>query len=268
MSAKRVEDILGARLDEIMITRAAFGLFFSGVKLSTGQGGLCFTPLKSIPEAVCCPSSAKAMPLSGKLAGRKASEYLSYIESDNMLKKTLGIAALNALSTLIMEEGGMDQYELLRSTDAFDILDLVPGQKTVVVGALVPVFKKLIKGENEFTILEMDPRTLKGKELDHYLPAERAEEVVPYADLLVITGTTLINNTLDGLLAMAKKGARILVTGPTVSMLPDVLFEHGVTMVGGIIVTDPDAALDIICEAGSGYHMFGTSAERTVIRKK
>ena len=49
-------------LDSITVERAAFGLFFSGVKLSTGHGGLCFTPVKEIPEAVCCPSSAKAMP--------------------------------------------------------------------------------------------------------------------------------------------------------------------------------------------------------------
>jgi len=51
-------------LESITVERAVFGLFFSGVKLSTGHGGLCFTPVKEIPEAVCCPSSAKAMPFS------------------------------------------------------------------------------------------------------------------------------------------------------------------------------------------------------------
>lgn len=57
-------------LDKITVERAVFGLFFSGVKLSTGHGGLCFTPVKEMPEAVCCPSSARAMPLSGRLRGR------------------------------------------------------------------------------------------------------------------------------------------------------------------------------------------------------
>ena len=39
-------------------------------------------------------------------------------------------------------------------------------------------------------------------------------------------------------------------------------------MLGGIQVTNADELLDIISEAGSGYHFFGKSAERTVIRKK
>ncbi|MEG2174323.1 MAG: DUF4213 domain-containing protein, partial [Oscillospiraceae bacterium] len=78
--------------------RAVLGLFFTGVKLNDGHGGLCFTPIKEIPEAVCCPSSAKAMPLSGKLAGRPVLHYLADLNCENILRKTLGIAVLNALS--------------------------------------------------------------------------------------------------------------------------------------------------------------------------
>ena len=60
--------------------------------------------------------------------------------------------------------------------------------------------------------------------------ADRAAECVPDADLLVITGVTILNNTLPGLLEMAKPGAEILVTGPTASMLPDAFFVRGVTI--------------------------------------
>jgi uncharacterized protein (DUF4213/DUF364 family) len=76
-----------------------------------------------------------------------------------------------------------------------------------------------------------------------------------------------LNNSLEGLLAMIKKDARVLITGPTVSMLPDAFFEKGVTMLGGVIVTKPDEVLNVISEAGSGYHFFGKSAERMVISK-
>ena len=88
----------------------------------------------------------------------------------------------------------------------------------------------------------------------------------PEADLLVITGVTILNNTLPGLLQMAKPGAEILITGPTASMLPEAS-PRGVTMLGGIQVTKPDELLNIISEGGSGYHFFGRYAERTVIRK-
>lgn len=271
----RLKGLLGAQFEQITVTRAVLGLFFSGVKLSTGHGGLCFTPIKEIPEAVCCPSSARAMPLSGKLAGRGVQEYLDDIFGDNVLKRTLGIAVLNALSTAYLDlpEGENyvsadgQKYEILKGQDAFDLLELKQGQKTVVVGALVPILKRLLKENQDFTVLEMDSRTLKGAELDHYAPAAAASQYIPGADLLVITGATILNNSLEGLLAMGKKDVRVLVTGPTVSMLPDAFFEKGVTMLGGVIVTKPDEVLDIISEAGSGYHFFGKSAERMVIRK-
>ena len=79
---------------------------------------------------------------------------------------------------------------------------------------------------------------------------------------------TILNNTLPGLLQMAKPGAEILITGPTASMLPEAFFARGVTMLGGIQVTKPDELLNIISEGGSGYHFFGRYAERAVIRKK
>ena len=267
-SIEQIEDFFGSELEEITVERAVFGLFFSGVKLSAGAGGLCFTPVKEMPEAVCCPSSAKAMPLSGKLKGRPVKKYLEDIFSGNVLKRTLGIAALNALSMEIWERKAPREYEILQNTDAFDELDPTKYHKTVVIGALVPMLKKLIAADADFRVLEQDARTLKEWEMKYYAPAEDAYKYVPDADLLVITGVTILNDTLPGLLEMAKSGAEILVTGPTASMLPDAFFRRGVTMLGGIQVTHADELLDIISEGGSGYHFFGKYAERTVIRKK
>lgn len=267
-SVAAVEAKLGKELDSIAVERAVFGLFFSGVKLSTGHGGLCFTPIKEMPEAVCCPSSARAMPLSGRLRGRPVREYLNDIFCDNILRRTLGIAALNALSMAAWEKAKPENYEILKGVDAFDELDVSRYSKTVVVGALVPMLKRLIASDSDFRVLEQDPRTLKEREMPYYVPAEQFERYVPEADLLVITGVTILNDTLPGLLAAAKPTAEILVTGPTASMLPDAFFARGVTMLGGIQVTRADELLDIISEGGSGYHFFGKYAERTVIRRK
>lgn len=257
---------LGSKIDNILVERAVFGLFFSGVKLSTGHGGLCFTPVKEMPEAVCCPSSAAVMPFSGKLSNVPVKQYLDDIFCDNVLRRTLGIAALNALSNLIWENE-KDGYKPVMGRDAFDEIDVTIYDKTVVVGALIPMLKKLIANGNDFTILEQDPRTLKDREMKFYAPSEDAYKYVPDADLLVITGVTVLNGTLSELLEMAKPDAEILVTGPTASMLPDIFFKNGVTMTGGIVVTDADELLDIISEAGSGYHFFGQSAERAIIKK-
>ena len=261
-----IVDAFGSDLEMITIERAVFGLFFSGVKLSTGHGGVCYTPVKEMPEAVCCPSSARAMPLSGRLKGRTAAEYLEYIFDRNILKRTLGIAALNALSTLYWQLKPPRDYTIQYGYNAFDDVDPRRYDYSVVVGALVPMLKKLIAANADFTVMEMDSRTLKGKELDHYLPPSEAAKCVPKADLMVITGVTVLNDTLPGLLELRKPGAEILVTGPTVSMLPEAFFKRGVTSLGGIVVTKADELLYLLCEGGSGYHFFGQSAEQTIVR--
>lgn len=266
-SIDRVSEILGERMEQLTVERAVIGLFFSGVKLSDGHGGLCFTPIKEIPEAVCCPSSARAMPLPGKLAGRSVKAYLEDIFKGSIMKKTLGIATLNALSASCWELMQQKGYQMELGRDAFEMIDIDPSQKTVVVGALVPVIRRLMAARADFHILELDKATLKPDELPYFAEASRAPELVPDADLLVITGTTLLNDTLPGLLELAKPGARIVVTGPTVSMLPDAFFKRGVTALGGILVTRPDELLDIISEGGSGYHFFGKSAEMMVISR-
>lgn len=268
-TATKVKDILGDKINNLSIERAVFGLFFSGVKLSDGQGGLCFTPVKEMPQAVCCPSSARAMPLSGKLTKRSIEETLADLNSNNILRKTLAIATLNALSASCWNAGETKRggYALELDKNTFDEVEIPVEGKTVVVGALVPILKRLIKANADFTVLEMDRRTLKGAELDHYAPPEDAHLYIPEADLVVITGVTVLNDTLPDLLQLVKPGAQVVVTGPTASMLPDVFFTHGVTMMGGVLVTKPDKVLDCISEGGSGYHFFGKSAERLVIKK-
>ncbi|MDR1096328.1 MAG: DUF364 domain-containing protein [Spirochaetaceae bacterium] len=266
-TAARLEAFFGNALDSLVVERAVVGLFFTGVKLSDGSGGLCFTPVKAIPQAVCCPSEAKAAPFSGSLANRPVRKYIEDLSHENILRRTLAIAAVNALSASYWKTGAEKGYTLETGIDAFDTIDPKPGQKTVVVGALVPMLKKLLAAEADFTVLEQDPSTLKAHEMPYFLPPERAEEAVPQANILVITGVTILNGTLPRLLAMARKDAHILITGPTASMLPDAFFSRGVSCMGGILVTKPDTLLDVISEAGSGYHFFGKSAERLVIRR-
>ena len=262
-SLGEVREVLGDDLDSITVERVVIGIFFSGVKLSDGSGGLCFTPIKEIPEAVCCPSSARAMPYPGRFTGRSAAEFLRDLPRAPPLKKAVGIAILNALS----ESCWKRRPDYIRETGR-DILDTVPlpGDGYVaVVGALVPVIRRLKARGKPFGILELDPRTLKPDELPYAVPRDEVDAAVQRADMLVITGTTLINNTLEPLLALARPGASIVVVGPTASMLPDAFFRRGVTMLGGDSVTRPDEVLDTIAEGGSGYHFFGKSAEKTTV---
>jgi len=267
-TGQAISACLGSDLRALTVERTVIGLFFTGVKLTGGEGGLCFTPIKEIPEAVCCPSSARVMPASGKLEGKRAVEFLDEMSGGNPLKKTMGIAVLNALSSLCWKKNPPETYRIRTCVDALDEMTVPDEGFVVVVGALVPALRRLKQRGKPFGILELDPSTLKGDELPFLVPPEKAPEAVSRADLLIITGTTLINDTLEGLLKMRKPGARTILVGPTASMLPDAFFSRGVSVIGGVMVTDADRVLNVISEAGSGYHFFGKGAERVVIESK
>ena len=76
-----------AAAEDLCIERAVLGVFFTGVKLTNGMGGLCATPIKSVPEAVCCPSSAMAMPVPGKIGGRNAVQLLQNLYRPQDLRR-------------------------------------------------------------------------------------------------------------------------------------------------------------------------------------
>lgn len=85
------------------------------------------------------------------------------------------------------------------------------------------------------------------------------------ADNLIINGVTLPNGTLEEILSLKKSGAEVIVVGPTVSMSPKALFDRGVSHAGGVYTTHADELLDVIAQAGSGYHFFAKFAEKFVM---
>ena len=255
---------LGEELSQITLERVVMGVFYTGVKLSTGHGGLCYTPERQRSKGYCSPTPDTFMPHSGRLAGTNASVILAQVFESNQLKRALGIATLNALSTYIMEREAFGKHK--RAGNVFDEIPILPASKTVVVGALVPAMRKLRDRGAEWTVLERNPRALKGDELKHYLPAERAPEVVPQADTLVIAGITLLNGTIEDILDMALPDALILITGPTASICAEPLFRRGISMIGGVTVTDADNALDMIAEGANIYQLYGRCAEQIIIR--
>ncbi len=260
-----IQRSLGGDLDHIAVERAVVGLFFTGVKLDSGIAGASATPLRSIPEAVCCPSSAMAMPFPGKLRGRRARELLKETEAASGLRRAVGVATMNALAAMCWERRATPDVALLSGVDAYDAAAIQPGEHVVVVGAFVPFLKALKRAGQPFTVLEMDAAPLKPDELVYFRPAEQARQVVPHADVVLITGTTLLNDTLDNLLALCRPNARVVMVGPTVGLYPDAFLRRGVDVLGGVRVTAPDAFLDVLAEGGSGYHFFGRSAEKVVL---
>jgi uncharacterized protein (DUF4213/DUF364 family) len=152
-------------------------------------------------------------------------------------------------------------------TDALDVVRMPVDRSVAVIGAFVPVLRKLKARGGRWWVIEQDPQTLRGDEMGHFIPADESRETIAAADVLIITGVTLVNHTLEPILAAARADAEIAVIGPTASLLPDALFARGVRVVGGVRVKKPDELLDVLAAGGSGYHFFDKLAPRMVIEK-
>ena len=209
-----------------------------------------------------------AMPFPGKLRGRLARDLLKETDAASGIRRAVGVATMNALAAMCWERRATPDVALRLGVDAYDAANIRPGEHVVVVGAFVPFLKALKRTGQPFTVLEMDPATLKPDELAHYRPAQEARQVVPGADVVLITGTTLLNDTLESLLALCGPIARVVMVGPTVGLYPDAFLRRGADVLGGVRVTAPDAFLDVLEEGGSGYHFFGRSAEKVVLVRK
>lgn len=250
----------------LTIEQAVLGLFFVGVKLSNGTGGVCATPLKGIPQAVCCPSSAQAMPAPGKLRGRPVEQALLDLERGGPLRRALAIATLNALVESVWQQYGTPVGVRNSAGDALAALGIEPHHHVALVGGFAPYLREFMGSGQSFNVLELDPEVLKPEELPFFVPAAQAAEVIPHVHALVITGTTLIHDSLEELIALARPGTAIALIGPSVPLWPGPFLRRGVGVLGGVRVTDADALLDCLAEGGSGYHIFGRSVERVTLR--
>lgn len=262
-----VADILGPELGTITVERAVIGLFFTGVKLSSGEAGACATPREAVPEGVCCPLSAGRAPFR-VLHGRPAAELMRDAARPEGLARAVGIATLNALAERCWRRRPHPAMELRPGVDAFDAAGIGEGEQTVLVGAFIPFLKELKRRRLPYLVLEQNPAALKAEELPFYRPADEACAVVPQADVLLVTGATLLNDTLEDLLALARPETRVTVVGPTVGFLPDPFLARGADVLGSVRVTEPDAFLDLLAEGGSAPHFLGRHAEKVVLARK
>lgn len=263
-----ITDILGPELDAITIKRAVIGFFFTGVKLSTGEAGTCATPRDAVPGDVCCPMSGSAVPFAGRLKGASAAELMQGVLSPDGFKRAVGIATLNALAERSWKKRPHPEMVLYPASDAFAMTAPRAGERVVLVGAFIPFLKELKRRGQHYLVLEQNPATLKPEEMPFYRPADTAAEIVPQADVLLITGATLLNDTLEDLLAMARPEARVTVLGPTVGMRPEAFLDRGADILGTVRIPDPEPFLDLLAEGGAAPQFLGRTAEKIVLARR
>jgi uncharacterized protein (DUF4213/DUF364 family) len=167
----------------------------------------------------------------GNLTGLPALELAQYARSDNILEASIGMAAINSLVDV-------DEARCVRE-NAFDVLALKGRDKSIAIVGRFPWIPKLRTLARMLWVIQQDPQ--QGE-----LPAEAAEEVLPRADVVALTGTSFVNHTVDRLLDLSKNSF-VVMLGPTTPLSP-VLFDYGVDILAGVKILKPQKTIHSISQ--------------------
>ena len=167
----------------------------------------------------------------GSLRGKSALELTQYAKSDNLLEATIGMATINSLVDI-------DESKYV-TENALDALIREGSGKNIAIVGHFPWIPQLREVAKKLWVIEQRPR-------EDDLPAEAADEILPQADVVGITGTAFINHTAEKLLGLSQASFVVMI-GPT-SPLSPILFDYGVDVIAGAKVVDTEKAILCLSE--------------------
>ncbi len=179
--------------------------------------------------------------LASRLAGMPAATVARLALSTDPCAVAIGVAAINSLLTVEPDACvDLNAMELIASRGR--------GRHVAMVGhfPFVPDLRSVV---GRLSVLELHPQP-------GDLPAEVAAQVIPDADVVAITGSTIVNGTLDHLLTLCRPKSLVIVLGPSTPFSP-VLFDYGVDVVSGTLVEDEQAVLQHVSAGVSFRQMTG-----------
>jgi uncharacterized protein (DUF4213/DUF364 family) len=171
----------------------------------------------------------------GWLLEHTGRELAGLLRSSSTLEASIGMAAFNAL--LHVDERACTE---LNAREV--ILDRGADRQVAIVGHF-PFVRQVRQKAAECWVLEQNPRP-------GDLAADRATEILPHADVVALTGTSLINHTFDGLIELCRPDAFVVLLGGSAPLTP-VLFERGVDVIAGTRVIDVPIALQAVSQAAT-----------------
>ncbi|MBN2126070.1 MAG: DUF364 domain-containing protein [Deltaproteobacteria bacterium] len=221
----------GTRVKEVRV-----GLTYTAVMLEDARTGVAFTFPQSVKKG--CRLFSSLTPL----AGRDTSEVLNLLESGDEIEMAVGIATANALANA--------RNEGVEEGDIMEYLSIQPGDKVGMVGHFAPLLPKLREAAAKVLIFER----IRERQGD-LLPEQEAFRILPECQIALITATSILNHTLERLLGSVRSCRQVVVLGATTPLVSSAFEGTPVTLLSGIVVTDPEGILRIVSEGG-GMRLF------------
>jgi uncharacterized protein (DUF4213/DUF364 family) len=98
--------------------------------------------------------------------------------------------------------------------------------------------------------------------MKHFKPESEMRDALEKSGVAILTGTSIVNHTIDQILSLLRNGIRTAIIGPTASMIPDAFFKRGIRIMAGLEISNPDLMIKILKQGGSGYHLMKECGEK------
>ena len=228
--------------DHLQIEKFQLGLTWSSCRVKIDRRD-------SIGFAMSPIEKTRMLNWPGTIVGQKLANITSLLKSWDNFNNTLALASCNAVlnshrNELMQNAEIIDACEYANLAVFYYFKSKLADRKVVVIGRY-PNLDKILHGIN-YTILERWPE---GNDVsDTY-----AEHVLPEADWVFITASTLINKSFDRLSLLASSAVTVLM-GPSTPWLWN--FSHwDIDFIAGVIPKDIHKAEQIVVEGG-GVRLF------------
>jgi uncharacterized protein (DUF4213/DUF364 family) len=239
---KILDDLISMLNSETEVRDIRQGLFHTGV-LTRNCGLAATLPRDALQQEQ--PSVKEP----GSLLEKSALGLAQLAYSESILEAAIGMATINSL--LKIDE------ERCVSLNAGDLIaEKGKGKKVAIVGhfPFIPKLREIVK---ELWVIEKNPH-------EGDFTEGEAENLIPQADVVGITGTAFTNHTIERLLKLCSPEAYIVILGDTAPLSP-LLFDYGIDAVSGTKVIDPELALHCISQ-GANYRQIKGIRKLTMIR--
>jgi len=171
----------------------------------------------------------------GRLIGKEALEIAQMAYSPGLLEAAIGMAAINSL--LEVDEGHC------LSLNAGDLLASKGKNKKIALIGHFPFVAELRRVAKELWVIEQHPQ-------EEDFAEDKAESLIPQADVVGITGSAFTNHTVEHLLSLCRPEAYVIILGPTTPLSP-VLFNYGVDAISGTKVVNSEAVLRCVSQGAT-----------------
>ena len=194
---------------------------FGMVTLEDGSTGLYYAWLGASQKGM----GSRYQP--DEFTGRHPVDLARYFAADDEADCSLGLATINAISQYIYRKANFRPPE---APDSIGILDIAESDHVGMVGYFPSLVRRLKSNGIRLTVIEKKPQFQ--KQQANFMVTADAEKLGD-CNKVIMTASTLLNNSIDKLLNYSAQAETRAMIGPTAGFFPDPLFARGVSAVGG-----------------------------------